>query len=150
MNSWTTNEIEKVRADFMSGKKIKVIASELGRSLTAVNKFISRSGLRNNKRPRERISVTGDRHQISVNRNALQETFCYNPIKYDDFSDVILYLRENGHNITRVKSLFASNCEYMLNGKPASKANVLLTANKLKTEEWKPIFKVADIMFGEI
>jgi hypothetical protein len=149
MNSWTSKEIEKVKTDFTNGKKIKVIASELGRSLTAVNKFISRYGLRKGKKYREKRSNANDRHKIPVTRQTFQETFCYKPIEYDDFGDVISYLRANGYNIIKVKSLFTPSCGYMLDGKPVSKANILLVANKLKTEEWKPIFKVADIMFNE-
>jgi DNA-binding NarL/FixJ family response regulator len=43
-------ERDKLRLDFEGGKRIKVIAYELGRSQTAVNKYISRVGLKRNRK----------------------------------------------------------------------------------------------------
>jgi hypothetical protein len=53
-NPWTIAEFEILRNGFMSGKRIKVIANEIGRSPTAVNKFISRSGLKRTRKVRTR------------------------------------------------------------------------------------------------
>ncbi|MDR1475909.1 MAG: hypothetical protein LBI20_01135 [Holosporales bacterium] len=51
-NSWTIAEFEILRSGFSSGKRIKTIAYEIGRSMTAVNKFISRSGIQRNRKIR--------------------------------------------------------------------------------------------------
>ncbi|MDR1034717.1 MAG: hypothetical protein LBL32_02170 [Holosporales bacterium] len=51
-NAWTIAEYEILKNEFMSGKRIKIIAYEIGRSMTAVNKFISRSGLQRNRKAR--------------------------------------------------------------------------------------------------
>ncbi|MDR1475882.1 MAG: hypothetical protein LBI20_00995 [Holosporales bacterium] len=44
-NAWTKAELEILRRGFLSGKRIKTIAYEIGRSETAVHKFLSRSGI---------------------------------------------------------------------------------------------------------
>ncbi|MDR2598281.1 MAG: hypothetical protein LBC25_00950 [Holosporales bacterium] len=53
-NAWTIGELEILKHGFKSGKRIKTIAYEIGRSMTAVNKFISRSGLERNRKSRSR------------------------------------------------------------------------------------------------
>lgn len=47
---WTVQDIEKMKMAFLEGKKIKIIAKQLGRSPTALNKALSRFGIRESKR----------------------------------------------------------------------------------------------------
>ena len=46
---WTVQDIEKMKMAFLEGKKIKIIAKQLGRSPTALNKALSRFGIRESK-----------------------------------------------------------------------------------------------------
>ena len=43
---WTTFEIEQMKIAFLQGKTIKVMAKQLGRTPTALNKALSRFGVR--------------------------------------------------------------------------------------------------------
>ena len=38
---WTLEEIDIIKAGFLAGKLVKTIAGEVGRTTTAVNKFLS-------------------------------------------------------------------------------------------------------------
>ena len=43
---WTPEEVDIIKSGFLAGKLVKTIANEIGRTPTAVNKFLSRSGIR--------------------------------------------------------------------------------------------------------
>ncbi len=45
-SEWTAEEIEKLKISFLKGQKMKITARELGRSHTALNKALSRFGIR--------------------------------------------------------------------------------------------------------
>jgi hypothetical protein len=148
MKLWTPDEIEKIRSDFGSGKKIKVIASELGRSMTAVNKFLSRAGIRQKKRKK----------YVPSRRRMTQDSSCWIPIppslpEYSEFNDVVLYLREKGHDVRRLlsssRATLFEGATCMIDGRPISKVKLLLLANRLRIEAGEPVFKVVDIMFDE-
>jgi hypothetical protein len=150
MRVWTSDEIEKIRVDFANGKRIKVIASELGRSLTAVNKLLSRAGIRGKGQPRKGCAVPVKRNRPP---SRVLEIFDeYKPKDFSKFVEVILYLKKRGYDIDRTYSLSMVHCEkggHLLNGRPVSRTKLLLLANRLRSEEGQPVFKIADIMFGE-
>ena len=43
---WTPEEVDIIKSGFLAGKLVKTIANEIGRTPTAVNKFLSRAGIR--------------------------------------------------------------------------------------------------------
>lgn len=53
---WTDEEVALLKLRFAAGKRIKEIASEIGRSETAINKFLSRTGIRGNKSLRPKFT----------------------------------------------------------------------------------------------
>ena len=147
-NYWKNEEIEKLKKDFLSGKKIKNIAFELGRSHTAVNKYISRLGLRK-KRTTKNISpskIAVKKKDFSLSEHIRRKV--YNNEQIVDFSKVILYMRLLGYKVSKnnsFQSTFYTDEEYTLNNKPISKIKLLLLANRLRSEENLPIFKTSEL-----
>lgn len=45
-NPWTNEELNQARIDFLKGEKIKIIADKLGRSITSLNKMLTRYKIR--------------------------------------------------------------------------------------------------------
>jgi hypothetical protein len=154
-SQWTDDEIALLRGKFAAGKRIKIIADEIGRSETAVNKFLSRAGIRrkgtrtrfaglthNNKR--RNYSVAHMDHHI-VERMYPDEVQI-------DIDGVVHYLRSKGYKISRY-----SNCDcryygresgdYVCDGHPISNTKLLLLANRLRTEERQPIFTVHSLVW---
>ncbi|MDR0744536.1 MAG: hypothetical protein LBE97_01100 [Holosporales bacterium] len=144
---WTSVEFEKLWAGFLSGKKIKVMAKEIGRSVAAVNKFLSRSGIRKlapeRKRKAESVFYKAQKKHVLI--QAATKTI---EKKYTAFTDIIKYIVSKGHTVRKNRdfgSMFYKNEEYFLDEKPMSKTKILILANKLRVEENKPIFKVMDL-----
>jgi hypothetical protein len=146
---WTHKEIEMLKTGFRNGKRIKILACEIGRSVTAVNKFLSRAGIRN-----KRGSITvheekkGKKRVFEISRATLNKIYC-NEFQ-TDFFEVVRYLKAAGHRITKNKShddVFYHCEEYTLNGKPTSKMKLLLLANRIRTEKRQPIFSVSSLIW---
>lgn len=45
-NPWTDQELKQARTDFLKGEQIKIIADKLGRSITSLNKILTRYRIR--------------------------------------------------------------------------------------------------------
>jgi hypothetical protein len=147
MRIWTPDEVEKARIYFLDGKRLKTIANELGRSVTAVNKLLSRAGIRPKNSPRRKTKQKL-KEIVPIVRKI------WDPIErnHDDFRDVIFYIRKKGYNLgvnNLFQKIFFENAEYVLNGKPISKIKLLLFANKLRIEEKQPIFNIPEITYGD-
>lgn len=52
-NAWTVKEYERLKRGFDNGKQLKLIAYEIGKTVTAVNKYISRAGIERNRKSKE-------------------------------------------------------------------------------------------------
>ncbi|MBY0463286.1 MAG: hypothetical protein K2Q34_08920 [Alphaproteobacteria bacterium] len=48
---WTEQELSQIKADYLKGEKIKIMAHRLNRSANSINKALSRYGIRNSKIP---------------------------------------------------------------------------------------------------
>ena len=142
-DSWTIEEFEAVRDGFLKGKRIKVIADELGRTLSAVNKFLTRSGIRKKteivRTCKKKCGFPSKPDVVRYKENKDSRAAC--------FSEVILYLKSKGYLVIKdnYKNMFYTDAEYRLNNKPISKIKLLLLANRLRTEDKKPIF-ILDFM----
>ena len=150
-NKWTQNEINLLKKEFKNGTKIKVIASMLGRTETAVNKFLTRYGIR---QKHNRITIT---HNNNPNKHVKKRVYNATNLRWIsllndvvDFKEIINYLKSKNHKISNIVSenikMFYPNSQYMLDGKPASKTKLLILANKLREQEHKKIFKVESII----
>jgi hypothetical protein len=157
---WSSDDLAKLEKDYASGKRLKVIAAELGRSVSAINKLITRAGIRKNTAPR-----TNHREQIFQKQNRLQTTtkaaqdqhnnaFAEEKKIYSEygasFEKVLEYLAKNGVIVTKnvrpfVKKYF-HDAVFFVNNRPVSKAELLLIANKIRIEQRLPIFRVCELM----
>ena len=150
---WTCSEIDLLKREFNNGTRIKLIAAKLGRSETAVNKILSRTGIRPQKL---RVTKNKNNYKAEVNRAGIPSREDIPIIKlnkifndYVDFEEVLRYLKSKRHKITKIISdttkIFYPTAEYILNGQPVSKAKLLIFANKIRTEENAREFKVLDV-----
>ena len=157
---WTPEEIALIKSGFLEGKLVKVIALEVGRSPTAVNKFLSRSGIRTRRwsiqksahleqlSPKNNRSLKG-RENLIKQQNSIKvgETDdVYSGEVTTDFQEVLEYLRSNGYSISKnSKKMFAPTDDYVVNDKPISDVRLLILANRLRCEKHQPVFSVSEI-----
>ena len=150
-DSWTFGEFEKLKKDFVDGKRIKKMAVELGRTESAVNKFLSRSGIRKNNGVKKQccnrnIKPVKDKSTtpkiVSEKINTQNEIFVR-------FEAVLSYLESKHVVITKNTEniRFFKDEDYKLGDRPASKTKLLLLANRLRLEERAPIFIITDIIW---
>ena len=163
---WTDFEIEQMKTAFLQGKTIKAIARQLGRTPTALNKALSRFGVRQSRKPvkitalpcidwrrylmpeNPPASIDNDlilippaskvKNSFLMNRDCLRAT---DP-RWVPLSKVIHYLERQGH---RVKINNAALDDYQIDTKPVKASYLLLLANRLRIEESKPIFMVSEV-----
>lgn len=153
--TWTSEEIETIKTAFIAGKLVKTIADEVGRSQTAVNKFLSRSGIRKRRwsiekdiRKQEIRKPLKKPRVFEVSRTTLNKI--YTNETQVDFCDVIQFLRNNGYSVMKNNSfqkMFYSDSNYLINNKPVSGTKLLLFANRLRSEMHQPIFSVPDLIW---
>ena len=148
-SQWSNEELSKLERDYNSGKRLKVIADELGRSLSAVNKFISRSGLRKNGASRKRQTSFIKRESPNNNTNLKNCQHKINKYKQrnSSFEDVVKYLISKGYCISEYNGIIKNGEEaFLLFDKPINKLQLLLIANKLRLEENLPVFLVNNLI----
>ncbi len=148
---WTKSEVDFLKKEFKNGTKIKLIASKLGKTETAVNKFLTRCGIR----PKTK-TISRNKYMLSndIKRHVKNSTTYPGWISllndFVDFNEVIRYLRGKNYNISSIvpehMKLIYPNSQYMLNGQPVSKSKLLILANKLRENENKNSFKLDCIM----
>jgi hypothetical protein len=148
---WTVEEAAILKNGFINGKRIKLLAKEIGRSETAVNKFLSRSGIRGKCRGtyRRQVTLAKDGLKRFELRPEVRRRVYKNELQAD-FSDVVAYMKEHGHKISKAMQqyrLFHISADFTMDGKPVSEAKLLLLANKMRVEEGKPIFSVPYIFW---
>jgi transposase-like protein len=145
-NSWSNEEKILVKLGFLSGKRIKTIASEIGRSETAVNKFLSRSGIRC-KRQKTQTKQSKQLREQKPMQSEL-ETPLVDKIQANILF-VIDYLKRNGFKISKLSQQPYTpqllGYDYLCNGKPITEAKLLLFANRLRVENNMPIFCIDSI-----
>lgn len=149
-NHWTSEEINKLRTDYAAGKRIKIIANELGRSMSAVNKTISRLAI-----TRRNIRVLSTKRYIKLATYPKKEN---NPIRKKfpeknnvSFITITKYLKSKGISISKFSNPIIEHCYkneeevFKVGNIPMSKMKILLLANRMRIEEKAPIFSSKDI-----
>jgi hypothetical protein len=147
--SWSAEDVRALKTDFLSGKRVKEIARNLGRTQTAVAKFLSREGLK--RRMVKPLNCCTFRSQnYSEDRDLGIGRF--GPYKCSDFNDVLSYLEAKGYFAYRtdfVPQNFRITCPiddiFIMNSRPTTKMRLVLLANKLRLEERKTIFEIDEI-----
>ena len=102
-NSWTIKEFETLKILVSSGKKIKEIAAELGRSESAINKFLSRSGLRRREITQTNLNFeteTNNYNKTSL-KKFIEKTMLseYNYLPDHEILEAMLFLVTKDKNI---------------------------------------------------
>lgn len=122
---WSVSDLSTLKREFRNGTQLKVIARMLGRTETAVNKILSRKGIR---------------YDFSSVTPALQVS---------NFIKIIHYLENKHYKITRIDQAFqkcegryTEACNYKINNVLTSRTRLIILANKLRIEEGLPIFKL--------
>ncbi len=142
---WTPKEIDIIKSGFLAGKLVKTIANEIGRTPTAVNKFLSRSGIRT-----RRWSIPKRDHTMIRTKNFAASKQMLNAVYTNevvtDFREVLGFLKSNGYTICRnSKKTFAPMDNYAINERPISDVKLLILANRLRCEKHQPIFAVPEL-----
>ncbi len=165
VSQWSMEDLAKLEKDYVSGKKLKTIAFELGRSISAINKFITRAGIRKNTvsriKTRSPINNETKKHNTQektldvitneFKRQVKNRMSWKKHNKQFSFKDVIKYLRDNGFAISSYKNSLSrekDNIEiFFLNNKAISKSRLLVTANKHRIENNLPIFYIKEFTY---
>lgn len=150
-NSWKPEDVAKLRVDYAAGKRIKTIASELGRTASAVNKTLTRLSIMR-RSPRRVFSA---KKYISLvpyyDKQKEDITKISNTQKAVSFVTVAKYLQSKGFTISKFSDPIIENCYkneeevFKVGNIPMTKMKVLLLANKIRLEEKEPIFSSKDI-----
>jgi hypothetical protein len=78
-NFWSPEEIDALKRGFLDGTPTKLLSLRLGRSISALNKALSRFSIRNKRRrPSKNKAFHGDIHiwrSLEFNRNTLSKEF---------------------------------------------------------------------------
>lgn len=140
---WTDKEIDILKTEFANKTKLKLIALKLGRTTTAINKFLSRSGIRPQK---ARTYIIHTTPKFTTHRIVIEPSLIATFRNFVDFSKIISYLISKNYKISQLKitslKMFCPKAEYLLDGKPVSKLQLVILANKLRAEENKNLFRV--------
>ncbi|MDR1391561.1 MAG: hypothetical protein LBI95_04365 [Holosporales bacterium] len=145
--NWTRKEINILKSGFVAGKLVKILALEIGRSTTAVNKFLSRSGIRTRRWSIHKKPL-GSSEIFEVTQRNLAKG--YNSEIEVGLEEVVHYLRMRGLRILENKidcNLSHENDKYMLKDIPISDVKLLLLANRLRLEKGEPIFSVPSLTY---
>ena len=141
---WTPEEIATIKSAFNAGKIVKIIAEEVGRTPSAVNKFLSRSGIRQRRWTIDKQKKSKKIKVYEVSRTTLERV--YKDEYPTDFSEVLKYLKSQGINVSiNDKKAFAPMNDFAINSIPVSRVKLLLMANRLRVENNLPIFKVPEL-----
>ncbi|MDR1488447.1 MAG: hypothetical protein LBI26_01760 [Holosporales bacterium] len=151
-NYWSHKDLEKLGNEYIAGKKIKIIAAELGRSYSATNKAISKVfGIERTQKgiAKSRTKIAYDNKQSKkYARDAREEK--NHTVKNVDFTVIKKYLTSKGYKVHKFSgpshNFYLNEIEiFTVQNKPMTKLNVLLLANKIRIEEQLPIFSSGEI-----
>jgi hypothetical protein len=135
---WTQEEIEKMKINFLMGKRIKAMARELGRTPSALNKALSRFGIRKqNKKQHHALVMSKASVFTSLER---KETLKKSHVLWVNFVKVIEYLSKSGYMVK-----LCDSGQPILDHQHTSKSYLVMLANKLRQQENKPAFMVEDV-----
>jgi len=138
-HEWSAADIEKARSYFLAGSSLKNIANELKRTLTAINKALSRFGIRPmslEKGSKRKVSRKREcPHYItapSFEQRALQDEFD----NWVSFWKVCNYLEKKKIRFYEVSEfrIQLENRKFRVDSKILSARQLLMMTNKLRAE----------------
>ncbi len=143
---WTSEEIDTMKMGFLSGKSIKLMARELGRTPSALNKALTRFGIRFHRPNKKNKCEVKKLPMASTckknNPLAPQRQACIRNSYglWVTLKRVIDYLCQLGYAVHVAETGTA-----LLNNQPVSHSKLLMLANKFRQENRKPIFLVEEV-----
>ena len=157
MKTWTSFDIEQLLKGFLSGIPLKELARELDRTPTAVNKALTRFGIRR-ERPKQEKTLWNDfgnaeKHQsvhpmtairkfdrrFRKQQNALVNT-------WGPMEQVLSVLDAKGHQIRLLEAnKDPRQSVYSLDGRKLRALQLVFMANRYRIEQNKAPFYVAEV-----
>ncbi|MDR0552733.1 MAG: sigma-70 region 4 domain-containing protein [Holosporales bacterium] len=155
--TWTNQEISKLKEGYISGKKIKDIAEELGRSSSATNKAISR--ILDNRRRKAKPPHSKNEFQIrsetkeprdKQGKKKERKRSSRRKREFITIETITDYLNSKGYNVSRLpndgyKFFSGEDDVFAVGNVPMTKMKMLLTANRIRVENREPIFAPVDL-----
>ena len=154
---WTSENLNYLKTAYLKGIPLKKMAAELDRSVSAINKVLSRHNFRTTTRLDYpsfitcRLKPKGAVKNLPENQGVIKKTAMnHSQIKrpllpdhrsWTPFIDVIRWLRQN--NVPIIKS--STGAYYEVRGVPKSRKQVLYMANVMREEKFLPVFWVNDV-----
>ncbi len=135
---WGPHDISKLKELFLKGFSLKEMAKELSRSVTAVNKAISRFGFRE-KMPSSYtpipVSLWQEKKHIDVPQILKRAAFfSHSKRRVVEFDYVVEFLRTRHHLI------YVRGDQWYLDHHPVNSQQIILKANQIRVSEDVPIF----------
>ena len=147
---WTEHEIQQLRTAFLQGKRLKIIAREMGRTPTALNKAISRFGIRPMSRPKKQpnLYLQGTVRATQCRTREQSCTVSFPPLhkmpyQVTDLEKVLHFLDEQGIS---VQTISLQPPLFMVQHAPMNARQILLKANQIRTQNNLPIFSISYLM----
>lgn len=145
---WNDDEISNLKNQYLSGVPIKIIAKQMNRTPTSINKALSRFGIRKSKEKKaSRSAITTYKEMVNVCQNHLpKKTYLatvYNQEEWVTLEQVVGYLKKIGINIQKVFHDGLNELYY--NNKLLSPLQAILLANRHRCQHNLSCFKVGDI-----
>jgi hypothetical protein len=158
MKAWTAQDIEQMKSGFLKGTPIKILARELDRTPTALNKALSRFSIRN-PRPEKPKSIWNDFGQTHTNQSShrltslkkidrhLQRTHRMKEHNiWVVMDDVLSLLDKRLHTVYLLKSHSdPRECLYYFDGDRVSALKLIFVANRYRINDNKSPFCVEGI-----
>jgi hypothetical protein len=142
--TWKNNEIEILKNKFLEGKSIKEISKEMGRTPTALNKAVSRFGIRQSRSYKPKSTSRNSIDNLFTNSDKIIfKSKVREENKWVDINKVVNYLHKKGIFVN--KNDIDTKDLYFLDSKPLLASQLVLKANRLRVEENKKIFLVDGI-----
>lgn len=147
---WSTNEIELLKCGFLQGIPRKLLSAKLGRSITAVNKALSRFQIR----PVKTRTRKETRPFVQESTKKFKRTYENRGVRLIQQKSIEIsvpklleYLRLHGYVITVCDHVINAQhgMRYMLNQRPLTLVQLLVKANSIRLDEKQPIFVLPEL-----
>ena len=157
MKTWTSFDIEQLMKGYLSGTLLKSLAREMNRTPTALNKALTRFGIRR-ERPRQEKSLWNDfsnaKPEQTLNPMTAirkfdrkfrkqQKTLINEWVPMDQILSV---LDAKGHHVYMLEANKDPRCSiYSLDDRKLSALQLVFMANRYRIEQNKAPFYVAEV-----
>ncbi|MHA1558996.1 MAG: hypothetical protein ACTSXG_04255 [Alphaproteobacteria bacterium] len=148
---WENSDIEYIKREFLKGKRIKKIASSIGRTPASVNKALTRFGARPPSTRNKGSKMVDIKDLIPSFKKKSNVKFIRRILTNDQewvsINCVVNYLKKKGFCIATVdkSNPLSKELPLTINNIPANIEKLLILANKLRSKAKQPIFMVPNI-----